>query len=101
MSEGLRLKAKIFHTGRRTSVGERVADALYKGKMEEVHQEMQGAVDVTSRATKVLLNWIKHPRVDRALGRKGLVVVAGRCEVATGRNYSMDLEELLREKMLG
>ena len=80
---------------------ERVADALSKGKMEEAHQEMPGAVDVTSRASKVLLNWIKHPGVDRALGRQGLVEVAGRCKVASGRDYSMDLEEILREKMLG
>ena len=46
-SVGLGVKAKIFHTGRRTSMGERVADALSKGKMEEVDQEMRGAIDVT------------------------------------------------------
>ena len=63
---GLGVKAKIFHTGRRTSVGERVADALSKGNMEEVHQKMLWGVDVTSRASKVLLNWIKNPRADRA-----------------------------------
>ena len=42
--------------------------------MEEVHQEMPGAVDndMSGRASKVLLNWIKSVRVDRALGRKGL-----------------------------
>ena len=49
----------------------------------------------------VRVAWIRHPRVDRALGRKGLVEVAGRCEVATGRDYSMNLEVILREKMLG
>ena len=47
MNVGLGVKAKIFHTGRRTSIGERVADALSKGKMEEVDQEMRGAIDVT------------------------------------------------------
>ena len=46
MSKGLGVKAKIFHTGRRTSIGESVADALSKGKLEEVFLEMPGAVDV-------------------------------------------------------
>ena len=40
MSVGLGVQAKVYHTGRRTSMGERVADALSKGKMEEVEQEM-------------------------------------------------------------
>ena len=75
---GLGCQAKIFHTGRRTSAGKRVADTLSKGKMEEVDQEMFGVIDVTDRASKVLLNWIKNPRVDRALGRKGLVKNAGK-----------------------
>ena len=48
---GLGVKVKIFHIGRRTSLGERVADALYKGKMEEVQQEMPVAVDATSWAS--------------------------------------------------
>jgi hypothetical protein len=38
---------------------------------------------------------LQCPRVEKALGRKVLV------EVATGRDYSTDLEEILREKMLG
>ena len=91
MSVDLGVKAKIFHTSRRTIVGERVADALSKGKMDEVDQEMPGAIGVTNRASKVLLNWIKNPRVDRALGRKGLVTVAGRSEGFMDR----DLEEIL------
>ena len=34
-------------------MGERVADALSKGKMDEVNHEMPGAIDVTNRASKV------------------------------------------------
>ena len=41
--------------------------------MDEVGQEMPGAIGLTNRASEVLLNWIKNPRVDRALGRKGLL----------------------------
>ena len=39
---------------------------------------MPGAVDVFSRGSKVLLDWIRNPRVGRVLGRKGLLEVAGR-----------------------
>ena len=39
--------------------------------------------------------------MDRALGRKGLLDVAGGCEVTIGRDYTMDLEDILREKLLG
>ena len=43
---GVGLSVKLFHTGRRTSVGERVADALSKGNMKAVEDEMPGAVYV-------------------------------------------------------
>ena len=56
MSKGLGVMAKIFHTGRRTSIRERVADALCKGKMWQVFMELPGAVDIFGRASKVLLD---------------------------------------------
>ena len=34
--QGVGVKLKLFHTGRRTTVGERVVDALSKGNMKEV-----------------------------------------------------------------
>jgi hypothetical protein len=46
MSVGLGVQAKMFHTGMCTSMGERVADALSKGNLEEVEQEMPEARDV-------------------------------------------------------
>jgi hypothetical protein len=92
--------ARIFHTGRRTTVGERVADALSKGKFAEVEAEMPGAVDVSYRCSKVLSRWIHDPRVDRALGRRCLQEVAARADVFLGRDYVLDMEELLRDKLL-
>ena len=86
---------RIFHTGRRTTVGERVADALSKGNFGEVELEMPGAVDVTHRCSRVLTRWISDPRVDRALGRKVLQEMAVRGEVMVGRDYFLDMEELL------
>ena len=101
MSVGMGVQAKVFHTGRRTSCGERVADALSKGKMDEVEMEMPGAIDVSARASKVLLDWIASPRVDRALGRKGLMEISRRCDVVQGRDYVMDMQEILGKKLLG
>ena len=101
VSVGLGVQAKVYHTGRRTSMGERVADALSKGKMEEVEQEMPGARDVSARASRVLLNWIANPRVDRELGRKGLLEISRRCDVVQWRDYTMDLQEILGRKLLG
>jgi hypothetical protein len=92
--------ARIFHTGRRTTVGERVADALSKGKFSEVEADMPGAVDVTYRCSKVLSRWIHDPRVDRALGRRCLQEVAARADVFLGRDYVLDLGELLDDKLL-
>ena len=93
---GLGVVARIFHTGRRTTVGEQVADALSKGNFTEVEAEMPGAVDVTHSCSQVL----HDPRVDRALGRRCLQEVAVRAEVVLGRDYVLDMEELLRDKLL-
>ena len=83
---------RIFHTGRRTTVGERVADALSKGNFVEVEKEMPGAVDVTHRCSRVLSRWIHDPRVDRAMGRRCLQEMAVRGDVMVGRDYFLDME---------
>ena len=94
------VQAKIFHTGRRTSVGERVADALSKGNFKEVQEEMPGAVDVSHRTSEVLRRWINDPRVDRALARRVLNEVASRVEVFQERDMVLEMESILREKRL-
>ena len=98
---GIGVLVKIFHTGRRTSTGERFADALSKGNMKEVEEEMPGAVDVSGRKSRVLERWIQDPRVDRDLASKVLREVQTRVEVSVGRDYTLDMEELLRAKKLG
>ena len=77
-----------------------MADALSKGNFAEVEAEMPGAVDVTHRCSQVLSRWIHDPRVDRALGRRCLQEVAVRAEVVLGRDYVLDMEELVRDKLL-
>ena len=43
-----------------------MADSLSKGNMEEVAMEMPEGKDVSGRARKVLLGWMRNPVVDRA-----------------------------------
>jgi hypothetical protein len=71
--------ARIFHTGRRTTVWECVADALSKGNFTEVEEEMPGAVDVIHRCSREM---------------------TVRADVLVGRDYVLDMEELLRNKLL-
>ena len=92
-------RVKIFHTGRRTSLGERVADALSKGNMREVEDEWPGAVDM--KRSVVLDRWIQNPRVDRDLARRLLREVQSRVEVQIGMDYTMEMEEMLGEGRLG
>ena len=95
---GMGVKVKLFHTGRRTSKGERVADALSKGKMKEVEADMPGALDVSERGSKVLRRWINDPRVDRDLARRVLREVSLRVDVHIGRDYVLDMEDMLNEE---
>ena len=77
-----------------------MADALSKGNFAEVEEEMPGAVDVTHRCSRVFSRWIQDPRVDRAMGRRCLQEMAVRADVLVGRDYVLDMEELLRDKLL-
>ena len=98
---GLGVVVKVFHTGRRSSPGERVADALSKGKMKEVEDEWPGAKDVSARKSRVLERWIQNPMVDRDLASKVLRELQTRVEVQVGRDYMLDMNEMLKEKRLG
>jgi len=97
---GLGVKVKLFHTGRRTSKGERIADALSKGNMDEVKNEMPDGVDVSEKCSKVLNRWIHDPRVDRDLARRVLGEVQSKVEVFIGMNITLEMEEMLREGKL-
>ena len=97
---GVGVKLRLFHTGRRTTVGERVADALSKGDWKEVEREMPGAVDVSGRKSVVLDRWLHDPRVDRDMASRVLREVSTRVDVHIGKNYVLEMEEMLREERL-
>ena len=89
------VQIKLLHTGTRTSMGERVADTPRRGtwRMSIVNRELPDGKDVSARASKVLARWIGNPMVTRALGRKGLLEVTGRCEVELCRDQAGDPQE--------
>ena len=96
MSAGMGVNIKLFHTGRRTTAGERICDALSKREFNEVRQEMPDGKDISERASKVLLRWINNPIVTRGLGRQGLQEVASQCDVELGREYSLEEYNLIK-----
>ena len=96
LAEGLGVPIKIFHTSRRTSLGDRVADDLSKVKVLDVMQEMPGSKDVTGKASRVMLYWLQAPRVDMELGRAVLVELSAQPEmdVQVGLSYEAAALEL-------
>ena len=73
LAEGLGVPIKVYHTSRRTSLGDQVADDLSKGKVQEVMQALPGSKDVSARASRVLLSWLQSPAVSMELGRSVLI----------------------------
>jgi hypothetical protein len=59
---GLGVKVRLFHTGRRTSGGERIADALSKGNMKcliRVRRTLRGYTHILHYIYNVLVNKLK------------------------------------------
>ena len=46
VADGLGIQVAVFHTGRRTSVGDQIADDLSKGKLENMEDLMGDSQDV-------------------------------------------------------
>ena len=90
VADGLGIQVAVFHTGRRTSVGDQVADDLSKGNLGNMEDLIGGSTDVGARMSKVLLYWLKFPRVDVDLGRRVLVELARSTEavVVEGFNFA-------------
>ena len=87
---------KVFHTSRRTSFGDKVADDLSKGKVKEVMQVMPESTDVSAKASKVLLSWLQAPTVNMELGRSVLVEMSADkdLDVQVGISYEAAALEL-------
>ena len=77
--EGMGVSIQLFHTGRRTTVGQKICDALSKGEFKEVRQEMPDGKDISNRSSKVLLRWIINSVVTMSLGRWYWTVQLSKC----------------------
>ena len=96
LAEGLGVPIRVFHTARRTSLGDKVAGDLSTDKILDVMQVLPGSKDVSCRASRVMLNWLKAPRVDMELDRVVLLELAARAEVEVqvGLSYEAAALEL-------
>ena len=95
VAAGLGAQVMIVHTGRRTSVGDKIVDHLSKDEMDSVEHLSPGMKDVSDKLPKALGEWIKKPvpRVD--LGRQVLTELSGKFPVKLGRDYRKDLGDML------
>ena len=86
----------MFHTSRRTSLGDRIADDMSKGKIGQVFQVLPESVDISSRVSRTMLTWLRNPRVDMELGRDVLLEMAARpgLDVHVGFSYRTAALEL-------
>ena len=71
-----RRQIKVFHTSRRTSLGDKIADDLSKGKVDLVRSLVE--TDVSHWVSKVLMAWLKNPSVSMELGRDVLMELEAR-----------------------
>ena len=96
LSEGLGVQIRVFHTGRRTSLGDKVADDLSKGKTAQVVLDLPGSVDISARVSKKMLQWLNFPKVDMELGRTVLQELKVRpgLDVHVGFSYKSAALEL-------
>ena len=96
LSEGLGVPIKVFHTRRRTQLGDMVADDLSKNKLDEVQAALPEGKDISCKVSRVLLDWLTKPRVSMELGREILRELKGssEAEVQIGVSYRTAATEL-------
>ena len=75
LARGLGVNIKVFHTRRRTWLGDQIADDLSKGVLDRLHDSLPGHRDVSSTASRALLKWIERPMVRFELAREILLEV--------------------------
>ena len=94
LAKGLGVPIKVFHTSRRTSQSDRIADDLCKGKVDLVRQELTESRDVSTRVSKVML--MQRPKVNMELGRAVLMELSARPGLAVhvGMSYKTAACEL-------
>ena len=91
LARGLGVGIKVFHTRRRTSLGDQIADDLSKGVVSNLNDSLPGHRDVSCTVSRVLLKWIERPMVKFELGRDVLLEVKAKLglDVNAGPSYTL------------
>ena len=91
LARGLGVNIKVFHTRRRTTLGDQIADDLSKGVVSNLNDSLPGHSDVSYTASRVLLKWIERPIVKFELGRDVLLEVktAMSLDLNAGPSYTL------------
>ena len=91
LARGLGVGIKVFHTRRRTSLGDQIADDLSKGVVSNLNDSLPGHRDVSYTVSRVLLKWIERPMVKFELGRDVLLEVKAKLglDVNAGPSYTL------------
>ena len=96
LAEGLGVPIKVFHTRRRTRLGDTVADDLSKNNLDRVQAILPRGEDISWKVSRVLTNWLTKPFVSTELGREILKELKGssEAEVHVGISYRTAANEL-------
>ena len=88
LADGMGVRVKLCHTGRRTGVGEKVADHLSKGEVELAKDLAGLKEDRRVKMSRVLGRWFSNLKPELDLGRRCILEVAARVEVYAGLDYN-------------
>ena len=96
ISQGLGVPVKVFHTRRRTYLGDELADDLSKNKLESIKHVMPVDSDRSHEVSRVLMKWLENPRVRMELGRDVLMELKAKSKAAVevGLSYLTASNEL-------
>ena len=92
VATGLGIRAKVYHTSRRSDKGEEVSDHLSKNEIKEMERIWPEGQRIKGKGS-VLERWIKEPRIMTDLGRRVLMEISTKTVVNMGRDYNLDYME--------
>ena len=88
LADGMGVRVKLCHTGRRTGVGEKVADHLSKGEVELAKDLAGLKEDRRVNLSRELGRRFSNLKPELDLGRRCILEVAARVEVYAGLDYN-------------
>ena len=87
VADGLGVKVEFCHTGRRSEVGEKVADHLSKGGLAKAGQLVELKEEKKREVSKQMEFFLDNIKADVSLGRRLLRELKARVEVFMGVDF--------------